>query len=947
MRQLLIFRDIEDRHFGADADDHRHAHQGGDVEIDPGQPQPDEHRAGRQQRAADDDQRQREAAVEQEQQHELGDDRRSEHLGEAGEGDLLLLVQAAEIVADARRQHARFVQRGPDVGNCRTQAAADDPPGHRHHRLEILARDLRLAGHDADVGDARQREDVAVGGADRQAAELVLRDRGRVGQTDADVDDLVGLGQRGRDDAGQRPVERGLDVGGRRALEAGADRIDPHGERVAGELKPVLDLGDTGDLADQRRDLLRLCGQDRRIGGEEFDLDRLRHGGEIADQILHQLRHLDLDAGHARRDLAQHVGHHLFGGLGVARLQPDEIIAVIALPEIAAEPRTQPAREGLDVGIGLEQRIDLGHLAAALDQRGAGGGIIVHHEAALVDLGHEARRHPGIGDVAEREQRHRQHAEQPGPPDQPVERAVVAAREPAAAVRRGILPAVEIDKAACQQRHDERGHRPGDRQRRRHRQRQRLGEGAGHPGQERQRQEHDQRREARAGERRVELARRRQHRRVAGRRAVHRRGAGAARDMLDHHDHVVDQQPDRGGDPAQRHDVEAHPQQAEHQHRRRQRGRHHDHRDQRHADAAQEQQQHDRGEHQPDHHRIADARDRLRHQLALVVPAYQPDARRKFQSRELLANLFGDLHRIAVGLLENVEQHGRLAVLDDALPHRHDAGLHGRDVAHADDAGGRRLDDDVADRRRAHHAAIREHQRESPAILHLTDRAQHIAGLDRGGDVAHREARGEPMRIGEHLDLGGVAALDADAGEAGDRGEQRRHLIGREILERDRIGMIGDQRIGDDRKDGRVHSPDVVGGARRQARQRARDRGIDQQRARDHVAAPAEVDRDLRGAARRLGAYVGDAGDGAQHLLHRARHQHRGLVGGPAAGIEVDDDAREGDLREQPDRQRQRRDDPRQRQRQRDREQGARLGLDQRGEAHQRAACRTAPPSST
>ena len=65
------------------------------------------------------------------------------------------------------------------------------------------------------------------------------------------------------------------------------------------------------------------------------------------------------------------------------------------------------------------------------------------------------------------------------------------------------------------------------------------------------------------------------------------------------------------------------------------------------------------------------------------------------------------------------------------------------------------------------HAAIGEHQREPPAILHLADRAQHIAVPDRGGEVAHRQlVIGEPMRIGEHLDLGGVAALDADAGEA-------------------------------------------------------------------------------------------------------------------------------------------------------------------------------------
>ena len=47
------------------------------------------------------------------------------------------------------------------------------------------------------------------------------------------------------------------------------------------------------------------------------------------------------------------------------------------------------------------------------------------------------------------------------------------------------------------------------------------------------------------------------HRRMRLGKAGH---AGAARDVLDHDDDVVDQQTDRGGDAAQRHDVEAHPQ---------------------------------------------------------------------------------------------------------------------------------------------------------------------------------------------------------------------------------------------------------------------------------------------------------------------------------------------------------------------------------------------------
>ncbi len=233
--------------------------------------------------------------------------------------------------------------------------------------------------------------------------------------------------------------------------------------------------------------------------------------------------------------------------------------------------------------------------------------------------------------------------------------------------------------------------------------------------------------------------------------------------MFDHHDDVVDQQPDRRGDPAERHDVEAHSQHAEDKHRRRKRRGHDDDRDQRHPPAAQEPQQHQGGEHEPDQHRVAHARDRLRDELALVVPAHQFDAGRERERGELLLDGLRDPHRIAVGLFVDVEQHRGRAILDDALPDRDGTVLHRRDIAYADHAlriGG---DDDRADLRCGRHAAIGDDERQAAAILHLSDRAQHIAGADRGGEVGHRQiVIGEPVRIGEYLHFGGVASLHPD-----------------------------------------------------------------------------------------------------------------------------------------------------------------------------------------
>ena len=68
--------------------------------------------------------------------------------------------------------------------------------------------------------------------------------------------------------------------------------------------------------------------------------------------------------------------------------------------------------------------------------------------------------------------------------------------------------------------------------------------------------------------------------------------AQAPHDVLDHHDGVVDDQPDRRRHAAQRHDVEAHVQDVEQQHGRGQHGGTAIDGDQRDLEVAQEEQQH-------------------------------------------------------------------------------------------------------------------------------------------------------------------------------------------------------------------------------------------------------------------------------------------------------------------------------------------------------------------
>ena len=360
------------------------------------------------------------------------------------------------------------------------------------------------------------------------------------------------------------------------------------------------------------------------------------------------------------------------------------------------------------------------------------------------------------------------------------------AAQPIFARRTWVLPAIEVDDAPRQHRHDKGGHQVGDGECRRHRDGQRLGESAGDAAEKAQRHEHDQCCQAGPGQRLHELPARGQHRSFPGRRAVRPGRARAAGDMLDHNDHVVDQQADRGGDAAQGHDVEAHAKQAQHQDGSGQRRRDGQDSDQRHAPTAQEQDQHGPRQHEADQHRVPHAAGRTSDQLALVVPVHQPNPGRQLEPGELVAHRGRYLHGIAVRLLIDVEQHRRAAVLDDPGPLRRHPVLHAGHVAHADDPGRVGAHNGVADLGGSGDAVVGYDEVELVAVLQAADRLEHIACPERGDEIAQADAvGGKAMRIGQHLHLGRLAALHVHAGETLDGGEQRNDLILGEVAQRD------------------------------------------------------------------------------------------------------------------------------------------------------------------
>jgi hypothetical protein len=417
-------------------------------------------------------------------------------------------------------------------------------------------------------------------------------------------------------------------------------------------------------------------------------------------------------------------------------LEAYEKITMMRFGEGASESESRASREGLHIRILEQDGLDLLEFAVGLRHGGARRREEIQNETALVDIGHEAAGDTGVGDRAHDQQRHHRQQEQRGPLEQSRHQPAMLPRQPTLAAAVGIMPAVEVDEAPRQDRYEKCGHQVGHHQRDRHRHRQRLRKSAGHARQETQGHENNERGQARPRERAQEFASRRQDRTAP---AAFRCGPGAAGDVLDHHDDVVDDEPDGRRDAAERHDVEAHLQDAEHQNGHRQGPGHHNQRDEQDAQVAQECHQHDSRQHQADEHGVAHAGFGLQHEFALVVPFDQLHAGRQGQPAEPALHLRRDLHGVAIGLLEHVEQNRVLAVFDHARPLRHEAIAHIGHIAQVHHAVRIGFDDDRTQVLDGVTVAVGDNQIELALILHPADGLQRVAGGDLGGEIRERE----------------------------------------------------------------------------------------------------------------------------------------------------------------------------------------------------------------
>ena len=104
-------------------------------------------------------------------------------------------------------------------------------------------------------------------------------------------------------------------------------------------------------------------------------------------------------------DLIAHVAHYFIDIAAGEGLEADEKVAGVLLGEIPAHAQPGAAGITLHVRHAAENLLDLPQQPIRFRQRRAGRRDVIDDEPALIQIGHQVRRHALIGDISPRQQR--------------------------------------------------------------------------------------------------------------------------------------------------------------------------------------------------------------------------------------------------------------------------------------------------------------------------------------------------------------------------------------------------------------------------------------------------------------------------------------------------------------------------------------------------------------
>ena len=193
----------------------------------------------------------------------------------------------------------------------RTEIASFEPCGDINEGRKVFAGKLLLPGHDRNVGDLSHPDDMTIRRSERQVANLGCTRTDIGGASHPNPDQLFPNPDTGGRTAAYQPFDLSCDCGRIEPLLLRNSRPDPHGNGIARDPQAIDHFHNAVDLADCFGNMLRSLFERDRIIAEQLDLDWLGHGGEIANQVFHQLQGFDLDPRNLLFDPAPDVAHYL------------------------------------------------------------------------------------------------------------------------------------------------------------------------------------------------------------------------------------------------------------------------------------------------------------------------------------------------------------------------------------------------------------------------------------------------------------------------------------------------------------------------------------------------------------------------------------------------------------------------------------------------------------
>ena len=354
-------------------------------------------------------------------------------------------------------------------------------------------------------------------------------------------------------------------------------------------------------------------------------------------------------------------------------------------------------------------------------------------------------------------------------------------------------------------------------------------------------------------------------------------------EVLDDHDRVVEHEPDRSGDAAQRHEIQRLVTERASEQRQPDAGGQDDQRGPAQLPAAEEEDDENHRQHGADDQAVAHARDGIAHQVRLVVEDL--DARVARQHGAMLVEpaprLPGHVDRARRRLPQHVHEH-RLAGLGGVA--RELRRLLERDPSQGPEPSrssvGHR-DRNVGQRFQIGRARIGQTEIELAVRLEQPHRLQRAGLRERVRDALGVQAmRLERRWIERDARLELTPALDHDLGHSG----QPRQL--RLDLERGDVAELGESMAGRHERESQhreqrwIHEAGVDRGPRRHRVAHRGDLGLHALQGEIHVAAPAAIQVDLRRAAARDRAHLEQPRHAAQGGLQRPRHLAQHLVAG-------------------------------------------------------------------